>query len=94
MLETTSIIADSPKPVSCHRYFEHYENLGEFQDLELLDHLGEAMLLSDRLTFLGLLLVTSFLSHTSVVWWILVQVNTGNFSASMEREILWGRGSC
>lgn len=36
-----------------HRYMESFDSLGEFMDLDLLDHLGDAMLLSDRLMFLG-----------------------------------------
>lgn len=40
--------------VSCvFRYFASYQRLGEFMDLDLLDHLGSAMMLSDKLTFLG-----------------------------------------
>ena len=31
-----------------------YQNIGEFCDLDLLDHLGDAMLLSNSLTFLGM----------------------------------------
>ena len=36
-----------------HRYMESFDSLGEFMDLDLLDHLGDAMLLNDRLLFLG-----------------------------------------
>ena len=32
---------------------ESFDSLGEFMDLDLLDHLGDAMLLNDRLLFLG-----------------------------------------
>jgi nuclear pore complex protein Nup85 len=35
------------------KYFVSYQSLGEFMDLDLLDHLGAAMLLSEKLTFLG-----------------------------------------
>ncbi|XP_057201223.1 nuclear pore complex protein Nup85 [Triplophysa rosa] len=35
------------------RFLQDYRNKGSFTDLELLDNLGPAMLLSDRLTFLG-----------------------------------------
>lgn len=35
------------------RYFASYQSLGEFMDLDLLDHLGSAMLLSEKLAFLG-----------------------------------------
>ncbi len=35
------------------RYFDGYELDGKFKDLALLDNLGESMLLSKRLTFLG-----------------------------------------
>ena len=35
------------------RYMESFDSLGEFMDLDLLDHLGDAMLLSDKLMFLG-----------------------------------------
>ena len=33
---------------------ESFDSLGEFVDLDLLDHLGDAMLLNDKLLFLGL----------------------------------------
>ncbi|XP_016423226.1 nuclear pore complex protein Nup85-like [Sinocyclocheilus rhinocerous] len=36
-----------------HRFLQDYSNKGSFTDLDLLDNLGPAMLLSDRLTFLG-----------------------------------------
>ena len=32
---------------------ESFDSLGEFMDLDLLDHLGDAMLLNDKLLFLG-----------------------------------------
>lgn len=32
---------------------ESFDSLGEFMDLDLLDHLGQAMLLNDKLLFLG-----------------------------------------
>ncbi|XDV12243.1 hypothetical protein PO909_000953 [Leuciscus waleckii] len=35
------------------RFLQDYSNKGSFTDLDLLDNLGPAMLLSDRLTFLG-----------------------------------------
>lgn len=35
------------------KYFASYQTLGEFMDLDLLDNLGAAMLVSDKLTFLG-----------------------------------------
>ncbi|CAI8026146.1 Nuclear pore complex protein Nup85 [Geodia barretti] len=35
------------------RYFTSYQTLGEFMDLDLLDNLGAAMLISKKLTFLG-----------------------------------------
>ncbi|XP_073721294.1 nuclear pore complex protein Nup85 [Misgurnus anguillicaudatus] len=35
------------------RFLQDYKNKGSFTDLDLLDNLGSAMLLSDRLTFLG-----------------------------------------
>ncbi|KAL5473916.1 hypothetical protein EMCRGX_G028483 [Ephydatia muelleri] len=35
------------------KYFDSYQSLGEFMDLDLLDHLGSAMLLSNKLAFLG-----------------------------------------
>ena len=34
------------------RYFDSYQSLGEFMDLDLLDHLGDAMLLTEKLMFL------------------------------------------
>ena len=36
-----------------HRYFENYKNEGEFLDLDLLDHLGDTILMNERLMFLG-----------------------------------------
>ena len=39
-------------PCVC-RYFTSYQTLGEFMDLDLLDNLGAAMLISKKLTFLG-----------------------------------------
>jgi hypothetical protein len=36
-----------------YRYFDKYEDIGEFCDLNVLDHLGGAMLLSNKLAFLG-----------------------------------------
>ncbi len=35
------------------RYFENYKNVGEFLDLDLLDHLGDTILVNERLMFLG-----------------------------------------
>ena len=35
------------------RYFENYKNLGEFLDLDLLDNLGDTILVNERLMFLG-----------------------------------------
>jgi nuclear pore complex protein Nup85 len=35
------------------KYFDKYEDIGEFCDLNVLDHLGGAMLLSNKLAFLG-----------------------------------------
>ena len=35
------------------RYFENYKNVGEFLDLDLLDHLGDTILMNERLMFLG-----------------------------------------
>lgn len=32
---------------------ENFESLGEFMDLDLLDYLGDAMLLNGKLLFLG-----------------------------------------
>lgn len=37
-----------------HRYMDNYKIEGEFMDLDLLDHLGDAMLLNERLMFLGI----------------------------------------
>lgn len=37
-----------------HRFLQDYCARGTFSDLDLLDNLGPAMLLSDRLTFLGM----------------------------------------
>lgn len=37
-----------------------YQNIGEFCDLDLLDHLGDAMLLSNSLTFLGIYITYYF----------------------------------
>ncbi|TRY95728.1 hypothetical protein DNTS_022128 [Danionella cerebrum] len=39
--------------LSVSRFLQDYSNKGSFTDLDLLDNLGPAMLLSDRLTFLG-----------------------------------------
>ncbi len=36
-----------------YRYFENYKNEGEFLDLDLLDPLGDTILLNERLMFLG-----------------------------------------
>ena len=36
-----------------YRYFENYKNEGEFLDLDLLDHLGDTILMNERLMFLG-----------------------------------------
>lgn len=36
-----------------YRYMDDYKSVGEFMDLDLLDHLGDAMLLNERLLFLG-----------------------------------------
>ncbi len=33
---------------------DNYKIEGEFMDLDLLDHLGDAMLLNERLMFLGI----------------------------------------
>ena len=33
---------------------ERFNSVGEFMDLDLLDHLGDAMLLNDKLLFLGI----------------------------------------
>lgn len=41
-----------------HRFLQDYSIKGSFTDLDLLDNLGPAMLLSDRLTFLGTILET------------------------------------
>ncbi|KAB5517652.1 hypothetical protein PHYPO_G00169650 [Pangasianodon hypophthalmus] len=38
---------------SHHRFLQDYCTRGSFSDLDLIDNLGPAMLLSDRLTFLG-----------------------------------------
>lgn len=38
---------------------ESFDSLGEFVDLDLLDHLGDAMLLNDKLLFLGNLVMCS-----------------------------------
>lgn len=35
------------------RYFDSYEDVGKFGDLSLLDYLGDAVLLSNRLAFLS-----------------------------------------
>lgn len=32
---------------------ESFDSLGEFMDLDLLDHLGDGILLNDQLLFLG-----------------------------------------
>lgn len=32
---------------------DEYKSAGDFMDLDLLDHLGDAMLLSESLMFLG-----------------------------------------
>lgn len=42
-----------PNPCVLRRFLQDYSNKGSFTDLDLLDNLGPAMLLSDRLTFLG-----------------------------------------
>lgn len=39
----------------CFRFLQDYCAKGTFSDLDLIDNLGPAMLLSDRLTFLGML---------------------------------------
>lgn len=38
----------------CVRFLQDYCIRGTFSDLDLIDNLGPAMLLSDRLTFLGM----------------------------------------
>lgn len=38
----------------CVRFLQDYCARGTFSDLDLIDNLGPAMLLSDRLTFLGI----------------------------------------
>lgn len=40
--------------VSVLRFLQDYCAKGTFSDLDLIDNLGPAMLLSDRLTFLGM----------------------------------------
>jgi nuclear pore complex protein Nup85 len=42
------------------RYFTSYQTLGEFMDLDLLDNLGAAMLISKKLTFLGQLWICCY----------------------------------
>ncbi len=39
--------------ICVYRYMESFESLGEFMDIDLLDHLGDAMLMNDKLLFLG-----------------------------------------
>lgn len=48
------------------RYFENYKNVGEFLDLDLLDHLGDTILMNERLMFLGEL-KTFFVR---LAWWV------------------------
>lgn len=42
----------------CVRFLQDYCIRGTFSDLDLIDNLGPAMLLSDRLTFLGMIVHT------------------------------------
>ncbi len=41
----------------CFRIFNHYMETGMLSHLDLMNNLGSAMLLSDKLTFLGKLLI-------------------------------------
>lgn len=76
---------------SLKRYFDSYQSLGEFMDLDLLDHLGSAMLLSNKLAFLGKLkAISEWLQSGSSI----AQESTGNSIVSMAMESLLLLGSC
>ena len=53
----TLSLAVQTKFVCLCRYVDNYKVEGEFMDLDLLDHLGDAMLLNERLMFLGIVVL-------------------------------------
>lgn len=55
----------------CVRFLQDYCTRGTFSDLDLIDNLGPAMLLSDRLTFLGMnkQRKTAFCSAAHLLTW-------------------------
>ena len=53
MSEQLSILSTLTDILCKIRYFENYKNVGEFLDLDLLDNLGDAILMNEQLMFLG-----------------------------------------